>query len=100
MKLLTTILVVLTSFNAFAGGAALSNADIIFCLAIIAILTILLGMVYLFEFINKIRKDMDYREQLKAGAVNLISTVRAIFVKRTEEEQDNRIDYSVVLELN
>ncbi|MBL4657055.1 MAG: hypothetical protein JKX73_03580 [Flavobacteriales bacterium] len=100
MKLLTTILIVLTSFSAFAGGGASSRGDVLFSLSIVALLTILLALVYLFEFMNRIRKDKDYRVQLKLRVLNLISTVRAIFVKRTEEEQDNRIDYSVVLELN
>lgn len=99
MKLFTTILVVFTSFSALASGGGSSKEDIIFSLAIVALLIILLGLVYLFEFINKIRKNKDYREQVKVRVLHLISTVRTIFIRKKAED-DEHIDYAISLSLN
>lgn len=100
MKLFATILFAFTSLSAFASGGGSSREDILFSLGIVAFLTVILGLVYLFEFMNRIRKDKDFREHLKGRALHLISTVRAIFIRRNKEEDEKPIDYSVSLALN
>ena len=96
MKTLFTLLISITSFSAFAGGGALGHEDVIVSMTIIGFLVLLLGFVYLFDFINKIRKDKNYRDHLKARVVNLISTVRTIFHRKKESEEEN-IDFSVAI---
>jgi len=100
MKLLSSILVVLTSFSAFAGGGATGKEDVLFSLAIVAFLTLLLGLVYLSDFVNKIRKDKDYREHLRTHTNHLINTVRIIFQKEKQDENEKRIDLAVSLDFN
>jgi len=50
--------------------------------------------VYLADFINKIRRDKDYRDHLRARVVNLISTVRAIFAREKKVEGDKQLEFA------
>ena len=86
MKVLITVFVSLISINAFAGGGPSINDDAVVYIFIITSLIALLGLVHLFDFLKKIRKDKDYREHLRTRIINLISTVKAIFVKEKKEE--------------
>ena len=97
MKTLCTILISLTSFGASAGGASLGKEDVIFSMMIVGFLILLLGLVYLSDFITKIRKDKDYRDHLRTRVVHLISKFRTIFQKRKESEDEKRIDFAVSL---
>ncbi|MBL4752498.1 MAG: hypothetical protein JKY52_02700 [Flavobacteriales bacterium] len=100
MKILLTISVMLTSLGASASGMTGGKDDVVFSMLFVAFLVLILGMVYLADFVNKIRKDKDYRDHLKARATNLISTVRAVFVKEKKEDDDRPNDFyiSVALE--
>ena len=95
MKTVFTLLIGITSFSASAGGASLGREDVIFSMMIVAFLIMILGLVYLTDFISKIRKDRNFRDHLKARAVNLIALVRAIFQKKKETEKDKNIDFAV-----
>jgi len=90
----------LTSLGASASGMTGGKDDVVFSMLFVAFLVLILGMVYLADFVNKIRKDKDYRDHLKARATNLISTVRAVFVKEKKEDDDRPNDFyiSVALE--
>ena len=99
MKMLLTIPVTLTSLGASASGMTGGKDDVIFSMLFVAFLVLILGLVHLADFVNRIRKDKDYRDHLKTRAMNLISTVRAIFVKEKKEDDERPNDFSISLAL-
>ena len=61
--------------NAFATGAALGRNDFFASMLLVAMLGIVLVMVYLFNFINRIFKDPDYRERIKSGFMRIYQSL-------------------------
>jgi len=100
MKALFTFLIGLTSLGASASGMSSGKEDVFFPFFIVAFLTFLLGLVYLSYFINKIRKDKDYGAHLRTRTIHLINTVRIIFQKEKQDEDEQRIDLAVSLAFN
>jgi uncharacterized membrane protein YhiD involved in acid resistance len=90
----------LTCLGASGSGMSSGKEDIFFSFAVVAFLTLLLGLVYLSDFVNKIRKDKDYREHLRTHTIHLLNTVRKIFQKEKQDEDEKRIDLAVSLDFN
>ena len=99
MKILLAIVVTFTSLGANASGMAGGKDDVVFSIMFVAFLMLILGWVYLADFINKIRKDKEYRDHIKTRTMNLISTVRAIFVKEKKDDDERPNDFSISLAL-
>lgn len=70
-KFLFSVIAMFTVSSAYASGGALGSDDFFASMVIVAILTTVLGFVYLFNFINKIFKDPDYREGIKNNFTNV-----------------------------
>ena len=97
MRNLITLFVLFASFSA-ATAKGIGKDDVLVSVSIVAFLTVILGLVYLADFINKIRKDRDYRNHLRSRVINLISIVRAIFVnKKKEADRDEGIDLATAI---
>jgi uncharacterized membrane protein YidH (DUF202 family) len=92
MKTLGAFLVSLTSLGASASGMSSGKEDVFLCFLIVAFLTLLLGLVHLSDFVNKIRKDKNYRKHLRTRTVHLINIVSIVFQKERQDEDEKRID--------
>ena len=92
MKTLGAFLVSLTSLGASASGMSSGKEDVFLCFLIVAFLTLLVGLVHLSDFVNKIRKDKNYRKHLRTHTVHLINIVSIVFQKERQDEDEKRID--------
>lgn len=85
MKRILIIPVLCISGLAKAAGAASSTGDIMAYAMVISFLTAILGLIYLFEFIRRINKDDDYREQLKSNLVSKLTSIKSIFLRGRDD---------------
>ena len=58
-----------------ASGMAYGSDDIVASLVVVGLLVIILGLIYLFNFINRIFKDPDYRDGIKNKAISIFSII-------------------------
>ncbi len=84
-KLLFSMIALLVVSNVYATGAALGSDDAFASMIVVALLTIVLGLVYLFGFINRIFKDPDYRDGIKS---NFTSAYKTLIDRLKEDDRE------------
>ena len=88
-KIILSWIALLAVSNSYASGGALGSDDVFASMIIVAFLTIVLGLVYLFNFINKIFKDPEYGEGIKSGFTNVYKNL----IDRLKEDDREYLRY-------